>query len=309
MKIDHDILNSAAAWWAGERISEHLQEEDLARIWSTPWPELVQEVKRAASDPELAKPNAMIPTSHLGAMPPERVLAKNLFILPLALHLFSTETTEVRLKVNVVGLERLDEALTSCGRVCLLGGHVGPGLATSYVLNLLGYAISHQSRRNFFEGLKLPRYETIAHIPTGGFRLASLARAMADLESGRVLFTAADGVAGTSGRAFNFLGKSRQFQSGFGYTITRCKAEAIPVYARLDSDANLTIEFGDPLCPIADEWPDQDRQEGIAHGYVTALEKYWLLHERNVPDRQLRLQASRAECEPGAAAHSFCVRG
>jgi hypothetical protein len=308
LKIDEVNLKWAVAWWK-RNDKRLLQEEELVRIWSTPWPALVQEVKRVTAGQEPVTPNTIIPISLIDVMPPVRLLCDNVFFLPLALHLFGTETDEVRRKVNIVGLERLDEALTSCGRVSLIGGHVGPALATTYVLNLLGYTISHHSRRNFYEHLKLPRHETITHIPTVGFHLASLARAMADLEAGRIVFTAGDGRVGTSGRSFDFLGKSRKFQSGFGYATTRCKAEAIPVFARLDSDGNLTIEFGDLLCPIADKRPDHERQERIVSEYVAALEKYWLTNQDNVRHGQFRLYASLCDYEQSTTAQSLQVCG
>jgi len=137
--------------------------------------------------------------------------------------------------------------------------------------------------------LKLMRLDHLPHIPLAVepvenflFRSRFLNRAREVLDDGGVVRMAADGLHGTGGRDWAFLGRQRRLRPGLGELAVETDAAVVPVFGVLADDGRLKVEFLPAL-----ERPDAkiSRTEAVhawISQYLRLLESHWAIDPGSV---------------------------
>lgn len=207
------------------------------------------------------------------------------------LRAFATMTDqEFDTRLEIVGLERLNEAVAAGRGVILLNSHFGPGRLVPIILARLGWDLGHVSPINEVAILDLNLPGKIDHIALGPeFDLRVLATMRARLLEGRIVHGTGDGMRGNAFVARPFLGKPRRFPQSFGFLSLSTGAPCLPVFVRSDEFGAIRLEICPALKAGDPSSPAETRISGMIDGYSAELEKRWLTDYGNVPPHSLQL--------------------
>jgi acyl carrier protein len=189
---------------------------------------------------------------------------------------------------SVEGMEYFERARQSGRGVILAVSHFGIPHADLLVLDLAG-GKDIVTFGSFEYELELMGLEHMPHVqlavePVGNFlfRANFLRRARMVLESGGVVRIAADGLHGTSGRAWPFHGRNRHFRPGVGELAVLTGAPVLPVFGVLTDKGRMLVQFLPELERAAPGLTRKEAVDSYVGQYVRLLEQRWVLDPGSV---------------------------
>ncbi len=192
--------------------------------------------------------------------------------------------SELERHCDLLGQERLVQALARGRGAVLLAMHAGNSLLAAIRLAQAGHSVSvvyHQPHMmtvdRFAEGL--PSYGIVAIRANGG--LAALARIVSALRRGGLVFLMLDQGAETGdGIDLRFLGKTMPMQIGAAKAATTARAPVVPLIAR-GAWPRWSFEFGQAIdLPGASVEQDTASLLSLCEREILARPDLWSWHQR-----------------------------
>lgn len=187
--------------------------------------------------------------------------------------------------VTVRGAERVRAAYKQQGGLIVVNGHYGIPRLAPVAVSRLGYKVLSLEAVDLFSQLNIGAKHGITVMSIGGKEgstlLREVYRARRALEDGQVLHLAADGSFGTSGIDFPLHGRSRPFAAGFAELAIATGANVVPVFAAINADGRLTIDFLEPF-DLGEGMEHKERVRHLIRQYVETLERRYSEDPGNV---------------------------
>lgn len=190
--------------------------------------------------------------------------------------------TELDRWVRVTGIDRLEPVLNDERGLLLVACHFGPGHLAKYVLGAKGYRVYNVRRNDSFArsyniGCTDCRFSREIHLrydkSPGLLQTTSTVRDL--LRRGETVACALDGKVGSSdGIWLSLMGVERPFRTALPLIASLTNSRIAPVFATLNMDGGIDIEFHYPFPERASEASHIAYSENVVRGYVEKVNEF-----------------------------------
>ncbi|MFC1703433.1 lysophospholipid acyltransferase family protein [Candidatus Omnitrophota bacterium] len=187
-------------------------------------------------------------------------------------HLLNEEY--IQKKIEIVGLDHLDNALKKGNGVVALSAHIGNWELGAVIVSMLGYpiaaiALPHKSKKvndlfNFQRGCK--GFEVI---PLG----SAARKSFETLKNNHILAVAGDRDFANSGFVMDFFGKKTMIPKGAAVFSVKTKAPIVPIFLIRKHDDYFRFIFGKPIEPPKNA-DDKEALSAYTQKCVSIIESY-----------------------------------
>jgi KDO2-lipid IV(A) lauroyltransferase len=193
----------------------------------------------------------------------------------------------IKQKINIVGLENLENCLKKGRGVISLSAHLGNWELGAAVVTALGYELEvvrlkHKTKavNSFFDRKRVEK--GIKNINTG----VGVKRCYRVLKNNHILATVGDKNFSYKGEKARFFGKIAELPRGAAFFSYRMNSPIVPTFCIRRPDNNFNFHFGEPIEPDIkqDEKKEVSRlmNKGIEiiEDYVGRYKTQWLMFHR-----------------------------
>ncbi len=206
----------------------------------------------------------------------------------------------------------LDEAKARGKGVLVVNCHTGVSRLVPWLLMRKWDDVSAMEPEPWLAGMGVKDGERVRSISMRGsgeqfFWLRQLFIARKDLSSARSVHVAMDGLQGTGGKEWHFLGRARLYHVGLPKMALALNVPIVQSITSIDEAGRITVRYEDPLTGLTPEMDADARMACFLAGYLTNLEAFWLKDPGNIQNRHLRhyLASEPHSTENGTASNDL----
>jgi lauroyl/myristoyl acyltransferase len=170
------------------------------------------------------------------------------------------------------GTEHLEAARAHGRGLILAGSHHGEAQTLKILLTRFGLDVTNLGSGRERGPWRHARVLWVGDKENEADLLRSMVALRRVLKQGGIVHLPADARVGKSGIEMDFLGRRRRFAHGFAALALTMGAPVVPVFALLEGDGSIRVEFHPPL-EVPPHGSRSERLESLIRQYVACLER------------------------------------